>query len=325
MEDQYIEQAKALIQRASLWSKSIEKLLRKWRNQICIRQRGHAKLERKYLKRDAMISLPNILLQAAVTIGIFTTFQNCDTSKEDCEASTAIRLTSGFVLFASTCVSGMITFFDYKGLAAKHKSSIDNYNELINLIDSTLSTPVVMRGDPVGLLQNIKSQYDDIVKQSDSIPEAYQVALDYKVAQSSGGSSSKSDNPPPPHIDIKVVGECDSDCECDSHKSEPLNVNRDTISHNSNIIPKAQSMPQLISIKGDSNEIRKSAFLNVPRRKGRPATPKEEIDSDSNCEIEFDIDGMRPEDTQAQLSINQLRDDSVLRQLNFELERLHNT
>ncbi len=214
MDNEDLNHAALIAHRNEFWTRDIEKLLRKWRKQICIRQIGHSKLERMFSKRHAILIVPTIMSTAIVTIGILTTFDNCnnnavvydqDTQKytsvslpnasATCSSSKWIRLSNGFLSLFTSCLTGIASYLNYSGLANKHGSSYREYNSLIRMIDAILNTPVTLRGDPLGILQNIKNSYDDIAKQAPTLPEEYTVQLEHSI-EATPPSSTYNDTPP---------------------------------------------------------------------------------------------------------------------------------
>lgn len=193
--------------RSKLWTPSIEKLLRKWRKQICIRQKGHLKEERVCLRKYQLISIPSILISSIVSTAIFSTFEDCpmtqiSSGSEETEtliidpncSKKWIRLTSGILNMIGVAFLGINSFFNFQEKASKHKTSSDAYNELLRLIDSTLGTPTQFRGDAVAILQHIKSRYDDIIKQSESLSEDSNAELEYMIKKEGSETSSDKNN-----------------------------------------------------------------------------------------------------------------------------------
>jgi hypothetical protein len=177
--------------RAKLWTPSIEKILRKWRKQICIRQKGHVDQERKCLRKYQLISLPSIFVSSIVSTAIFSTFEDCP--EDDVCNKKWIRLTSGILNVVGTIFLGINSLYNFQEKASKHKSSSDSYNELLRLIDSTLSTHTHFRGDAVAILQHIKSRYDDIIKSSESLSEEFTTELEYAIKKDGSETSSEQD------------------------------------------------------------------------------------------------------------------------------------
>jgi hypothetical protein len=175
--------------RSKLWTPSIEKILRKWRKQICIRQKGHVDQERRCLRKYQLISLPSIFVSSIVSTAIFSTFEDCPDG-EVCSKKW-IRLTSGILNVIGTIFLGINSLYNFQESASKHKSSSDSYNELLRLIDSTLSTPTQFRGDAVAILQHIKSRYDDIIKSSESLSEEFTTELEYAIKKDGSETSSE--------------------------------------------------------------------------------------------------------------------------------------
>jgi hypothetical protein len=178
--------------RSKLWTPSIEKLLRKWRKQICVRQKGHINEERTCLRKYQLVALPSIMMSSIVSTAIFSTFEDCPEG-EVCNKKW-IRLTSGILNMIGAMFLGINSLYNFQDKASKHKSSSDSYNELLRLIDSTLGTPTQFRGDAVAILQHIKSRYDDIIKQSESLSEEYTAELEYIIKRDGSETSSDKNN-----------------------------------------------------------------------------------------------------------------------------------
>ena len=70
---------------------------------------------------------------------------------------------------------------NYQELSEKHKSAADDYGSMFRMIDAMMLVPGPVRGDPVSTLQNLRSQYDDLVRRSPTLPKKYDADLTYEV------------------------------------------------------------------------------------------------------------------------------------------------
>jgi len=307
--------------RSKLWTPSIEKLLRKWRKQICIRQKGHLKEERVCLKKYQLISLPSILISSVVSTAIFSTFEDCPpvtidengagVSPNTCEKKW-IRLTSGILNMIGVAFLGINSFFNFQEKASKHKTSSDAYNELLRLIDSTLGTPTQFRGDAVAILQHIKSRYDDIIKQSESLSEDSNAELEYMIKKDGSETSSDKNNDYETSHDLihrelsekfkkketqspteetrqlrESLGVLDSgDGDITSGDSLEIRENREKRE------PRVPSVPRVPSITG-LDKIRRDSIL-IPKDMPRLEVVSFDKDDVSEVHLSFDPDEIAP-------------------------------
>jgi len=178
-QDQYV------IARSRLWTPDLDKLLRKWKKQVGKKERGHRELARKYNRRHYMFGLPAVVLSTLITAGAFATFQECgecdDQQSSQCQVEVWVRLAIGILGIISIGLTSSVTFLNYQQTAEDHKSAADMFGERFREIDSMLQIPGPLRGDPISTLQNIRSQYDNDVRNAPVLPKNYDLELTYDV------------------------------------------------------------------------------------------------------------------------------------------------
>lgn len=174
------------IVRSKLWTPEIDKLLRKWKRQVDHRRRGHSSSSSYYSKLHLLFGLPATCLTVFISTGVLATFQNdctcTNTSTVLGAASEWIRLALALIGLLSAILMGVMTFMNFQESSQEHKVAADSYESLYSNIDSILSIPKTLRGDPVESLKNIRETYDKIMKESPLLPEKYKYDLGYEVA-----------------------------------------------------------------------------------------------------------------------------------------------
>ena len=109
-----ITQDQLILARSKLWTPELDKLLRKWKNQVGKRERGHLNQNRKFSRRHYMFGGPAIILSTIVSVGIFATFRNCDECDDqrapECALDQWIRLASGIIGLFSMALTAFLTY-----------------------------------------------------------------------------------------------------------------------------------------------------------------------------------------------------------------------
>lgn len=187
------------ISRTHLWTPQLNKLLRSWKKKTSIRERGHNEMNRKYSRRHYMFGLPVIILSAISTSGIFGTFKEC---RGNCETEETIRLVIGFINLTHMILSAIHTFTSSNDTAEEHKTAVGEYNSFYQKLESLLTLPTSIRGDPVYVLSDLRKEYNDIIKRSPSLPSKYNAELTFGVSQT---SSSILKAPRPGDININAL------------------------------------------------------------------------------------------------------------------------
>lgn len=170
--------------RTRLWTPDLDRLLRRWKEQIGKRQEGHARQARKLSRRHYIIGIPTTLLSVVVTTGVLSTFRNCsdceDLDSARCEADQWIRLVMGLLGFLAVALSALMTFMNYQELSEQHKNASSDFENLHRVIETLLQVPASVRGDPVSTLHNLRDQYTALVRGAPQLPKEYAVYLTYK-------------------------------------------------------------------------------------------------------------------------------------------------
>lgn len=173
-----------------------------------------------------------MILTTVAGIGVLATFQECET---ECKSDEWVRLVSGIVSVCAACLSGIFTFFDFQTQSSKHKSAADDYNSMFRNIDTMLQVPYLIRGDPVTILQTLRSQYDDIIRKSPSLPERYNSDLTYKYVHDTserdiltmdGEASSGEDEV---QIDFELDGACSHNPTKAAYQAAELAIEQDKL------------------------------------------------------------------------------------------------
>ncbi len=180
--------------RSELWTPEIDQLLNKWKGQINNRKYGHIKLALLYIRRHYWLGIPAAVLAAFMTVGILTTFRNCNNCelpRQDprCRNDEIIRLATGILGAISTGLTTVAMFMNYQVRGEQHKSAADACSSLYRVIDTLLLIPPDVRGDAIGELKDIHARYDDITKSNPPLPEEYNVDLTLRYEESSHRSS----------------------------------------------------------------------------------------------------------------------------------------
>jgi len=124
------------------------------------------------------LGIPATILGAIISAAVFGTFKNCDCTTT-CYTDEWVRIFSGIVALLSAVLTAVISFIDAGGMREKHKGAADSYDQLAHQIDSILRTPTILRGDPTTVVQEIRTSFDNVVKDSPYIPSEYEATLTY--------------------------------------------------------------------------------------------------------------------------------------------------
>ena len=159
-----------MLARSKLWTSELNKLLRKWKKQIGKREQGHLNLVRKYRQRHYFFGIPSTIITVIVSAGVFSALEQW-----------WIRIVIGNISLFSTALIAFQTFMNYQGKAEQHKSAADDYGSIFRLLDTMLLIPGSMRGNPIITLQDLRKQFDDLIRRSPTLPKKYDTELAYEV------------------------------------------------------------------------------------------------------------------------------------------------
>lgn len=148
-----------------VWSVSIERLLRKWKEQVLLRKVRYAILARRYEMLNYIIGIPSALCATASSTGIFYTFQTME-SGEECNDPAWVLLVTGILGIVGVVLVTLSTFMNFQKSAEMYKTAGSAYERLYRHIDSVLMIPVSLRGEPIGIIKDIREAFDDISAQS---------------------------------------------------------------------------------------------------------------------------------------------------------------
>lgn len=146
------------------WNASVDKLLREWSCQLKERSIRCVYCYKKFMLMHYVVGIPNAVLTAAISTGIFSVFQTVNSS--NCESSSWILLAMGIMGIIATVLSAIQTFMNFADKAELYSSSSKNYEAVYREIDGLLSMPVYLRGDPVEVVQHVRGLYDNAVLNS---------------------------------------------------------------------------------------------------------------------------------------------------------------
>lgn len=170
--------------RSKLWTPDLDRLLRRWKDQISKRQIGHTHQARKFSRRHYILGIPTTLIGAIVCTGILATFRKCsscaDLNSTRCEIDQWIRLIAGIIGLVSAALAALMTFMNYQDIAGDHKDASTGFENLHRVIETLLQVPGSVRGDPVATLHNLRDQYTTLVRNSPQLPKKYDVNLSYR-------------------------------------------------------------------------------------------------------------------------------------------------
>jgi hypothetical protein len=242
-----------------------------------------------------MFGLPAVILSTLITAGAFATFQECgdcdDQQSTQCKAEIWIRLTIGILGIISIGLSSAVTFINYREIAEDHKTAADMFGERFRQIDSLLLIPGPFRGDPITVLQNIRSQYDNDVRNAPVLPKKYDFELTYNVIHP---------KPPPPG---------------------QVNIDPQRKRHDTDVLRK---------ILTDEEEECSDASVTIPMDEALDERNQYDTDGEEDVCIAFDLDAV-PDYTQtttalavATLAAKKRKEEqeSLQNALAFELRRL---
>lgn len=302
-----MNQDQMILARSRMWTPELDKLLRKWKKQLGKREAGHLNLARKYERRHYMFGIPATVLIAIVTCGILATFQSCDPCEKQpsakCRADQWIRLVIGIIGLISVALTAFVTFINYQESAEKHKTAADDFGSMFRAIDTMLLVPGPVRGDPIATLQTLRSQYDDLVRRSPTLPKKYDADLTYELI---GRGKINLPKPPTPD-DINLSGRSPT-------------MSRQTIIDLKSLMNESGEFPNL------DNSFSEEDINQIVAAENDHDTSDEEV-----C-ITFDLDSTPSYNatTAAYFAAgmssrqNQQIQNSLLEGLNFELQRLGN-
>jgi hypothetical protein len=284
--EEELYQARLMISRVKMWTSELEKLIRVWRRQICVRQKGHKQSERSYSRKYYILGIPTIILSTLISTGTFATFKECSSHSSASFQTNCpeqwIRLFIGILATISVVLAALMTFLDYGGSTEKHKNAADSYDELVRKIDTILRTQPMLRGDAVATLNEIRTKFDDIAKTGPSLSEKYDVELNYTVLD--GVKTIRHDSllTPPQPDDIP-----DGDISSDDRKLAHILLDLD---------------------EEDDKRNKKIQEAN-----------DYDTDEDKPVTIPFDLEAVRPEDVLDDKRVT----NSFNRALEFEIKRLN--
>ena len=330
-----LEDKLALV-RSRLWTPELDKLLRRWKRQIDARRKGHIKLSQQYDKRHYLLGVPATVLTTITTTGTLTTFQDCSSNSTGsfwCTSAEWIRLAIGIIGIIAVVLTGILTFMNFQKTSQDHKKAADEYESLAGTIDSILSIPRILRGNPVDRLKLIRDQYDGILKEAPTLAEKYKTELGFEVVGSRNPnnkviniSNGKLD-PNDVNIDDRSIEMVKKDKTVLKKIMEDLrSKNQENSPEKNSEVPSPKKSLKVV-IRGDefSNEEESNVVDEIVKRNN--------FDSDDESQevcIGFDIDRMAEMNQNttalAMANLQAQRDrqiqDSLNQALRFEIDRL---
>ena len=192
------------ILRSKMWTPDLDKLLRRWKKQLLERRMAHADYARSQSNKHYLFGVPSVFVTAVTSSSVITVSQLCPEPMNTtgynakCEVSNWLLLALGGIGIFSSALVGVMTFLNFQEGSQANKTAADNYESLMNDVDSILVLPVMLRGDPATTLKNVRYQYDEIVKKAPSLPSKYEDTLSFGVISSSNNTNNS------PHISIPI-------------------------------------------------------------------------------------------------------------------------
>lgn len=153
------------------WSVDLDQLLRRWKVQVRSRQMRHRQLSNRYAIIHYAIGLPFTVLQAIVATGNFFQAFNVNNNTGCNDSAQWILLVMGILGAISTVLSAVFMFTNNQSRSEEHSTASSNYEKLHRYIDSVLSMPVGIRGDPIDVIKDIRGVFDDVAMNSPVLAE----------------------------------------------------------------------------------------------------------------------------------------------------------
>lgn len=185
--NQDVTEQQILMARASLWTSDLDKLLRRWKKQVGKRQNGHLDSSRSANKKHWFYAIPSGLLQTIIATGLFATYKDC--TGEECDSNETTRLILAIFGVIAVVMSFLTTMMNYQKDSEEHKTAADKLGSLHRQIDSLLLIPGTVRGDPIGVLNDIRNKYDEMVRYSPTLGKEYDADLSYDSARPTSACS----------------------------------------------------------------------------------------------------------------------------------------
>lgn len=148
------------------WTSDLDRLLRRWKEQVRARQMRHRQLSNRYSILHYAIGLPFTIIQAIVATGNFFQAFNLNDSSMCSNSAQWLLLVMGIFGAISTILSAVFMFMNFQSRSEDHSTASSNYEKLYRYIDSVLSMPIHLRGDPIEVIKDIRSVYDDVATNS---------------------------------------------------------------------------------------------------------------------------------------------------------------
>jgi hypothetical protein len=175
--DEVMQYAIFIAARKKYWTQTFDDLLLEWQTQISQRKKGHKEGEQKYKNIYFGLGIPCTILTAIISASIFGTFSSDCSNATTSTTDEWLRILSGVIALLSAVLMGVNSYVDPGGVREKHKSSADTYDEISHKIDTILRTPVILRGDPITVIDDIRTSFDTAAKDGPFIPEEYEATL----------------------------------------------------------------------------------------------------------------------------------------------------
>lgn len=154
----------------------IKLLLRNWRDQIQLNIRAHERYGDRYSRFYHIFGVISIILLSGSSSTLLSGSGN-NTSPDTVETTT-IKIIAAVINIIVIIIEGLSMHLDLGGQRAAHRNSIVSYDALSRFIDSvenTLSIDNNDTEDPKTILESIRKQFDETVKNSAYLPLRYRV------------------------------------------------------------------------------------------------------------------------------------------------------
>jgi len=173
-----------IINESAIWDAYFERLLREWKYKALKRRKHHIEAYRLNMYIYYWCIVPAGVIQGlAGSTALVSLVDNP-------LASLILKITCAILSFISVGILTLGITLGFQDKATKHKVTADQYESLFDLIKNITQSPIAVRGDPATVLENLRSMYDDIIKNAPPIDMRDE---DFSNSDSSTASTIKPD------------------------------------------------------------------------------------------------------------------------------------
>lgn len=158
------------ITRKQYTTERIKTLLRNWREQIQLNIGVHQKYATRYRRAYVILGIIGIVILAVASSTLFSSAGNSSSNDPDSAKTIAVAVLNIIALI----IHGVDKYLDLGGQSVAHQNSVIAYDSLSRFIDSVENTwdpnNPATNEDPKAILESIRKQFDEAVKNSAYIP-----------------------------------------------------------------------------------------------------------------------------------------------------------